>query len=260
MVDIGANLTNEKFTPIITETISDANQAGVEKIIVTGTDITSSNAALSLCQEHSALYATAGIHPHYASEFDHNSIEALKALLTHPKVIAVGETGLDFNRNFSSPEQQVYAFKQQIELAIHCQKPLFLHEREAFDTQYQILKEARADLKGAVVHCFTGTQFELEQYLALDLYIGITGWICDERRGLALQEMVHIIPDNRLLIETDAPYLTPRTLTGKAKKSRNTPANLAHIAQAIGNFRHQTQTHIATITRNNSVELFSLQL
>lgn len=258
MIDIGANLTSDKFKQIIAQTISNAKEAGVEKIIVTGTDIESSNTALTLCHQHSALYATAGIHPHHACDFDETSIAALSALLLHSKVVAVGETGLDFNRNFSTPDQQIRAFTQHIELAINCQKPLFLHEREAFDTQYQILKDARAEIKGAVVHCFTGTQVELEQYLSLDLYIGITGWICDERRGLALQKMVDIIPDNRLLIETDSPYLTPRTLTGKAKRSANTPANLPHIANFIATLRGQSLAQISTMSQQNSCALFNL--
>ena len=260
MIDIGANLTHSKFAQNLDETITSAIAAEVEKIIVTGTDINSSKSALALCQNYSCLYATAGTHPHDASEFNQRSIEQLKLLLAHPKVVAVGETGLDFNRNFSSPSAQIKAFTQQIELAIDCQKPLFLHERDAFDTQYLILKDVRSEINGAVVHCFTGSQYELEQYLALDLYIGITGWICDERRGLTLQKMVHIIPDDRLLIETDAPFLTPRTLTGKAKRASNTPSNLAHIAQAIGGFRRQPLSHVATVSRQNSIRLFSLPI
>jgi len=258
MIDIGANLTNKRFNGLIPDIIEKSLIAGVNKIIVTGTDIESSKQALLLAQQYDNLYATAGIHPHDASSLNAQSIDELNALLLAPEVVAVGETGLDFNRNFSTKKEQLTAFEQQIELASNCQKPLFLHERDAFKEQYQILKEARNNISGAVVHCFTGNQEALEKYLELDFYIGITGWICDERRGIDLQKMVHLIPNERLLIETDAPYLTPRTLQGKAKKSKNVPANLPHIAEAIGKLRQQSTNEIATLSETNSLKLFNL--
>jgi len=258
MIDIGANLTNARFKGLIPDIIDKSLNAGVSKIIVTGTDIESSKQALLLTQQYDNLYATAGIHPHDASSLNAQSIDELSALLLAPKVVAVGETGLDFNRNFSTQKEQLTAFEQQVELASNSQKPLFLHERDAFKEQYQILKKARNNICGAVVHCFTGSQEALEKYLELDFYIGITGWICDERRGLDLQKMVHLIPNDRLLIETDAPYLTPRTLSGKAKKSKNVPANLPHIAEAIGKLRQQSTKEIAALSEKNSLKLFNL--
>jgi len=258
MIDIGANLTNDRFSGQIPVIIESASNAGVNKIIVTGTNVESSRQALTLAQQHSNLYATAGIHPHYANQFQDSQITELNTLLQESKVVAVGETGLDFNRNFSTEKEQLLAFDVQIELAANCQKPLFLHERDAFDRQYKILNKARESLSGAVVHCFTGSQQALEKYLELDFYIGITGWICDERKGVELQKMIHLIPDERLLIETDAPYLTPRTLTGKAKKSKNVPANLPHIARTIANFRQQSPEQIATFSEINSRRLFNL--
>ena len=256
MIDIGANLTNKRFENDIDQVLANALQADVENIIITGTDIFNSTQALQLCNRYPFLYSTAGVHPHAASAFDKHSLTCLRYLLDQPQVVAVGETGLDFNRNFSTKEQQIYAFEQQLELAIETNMPVFLHEREAFETQYRILEPLTKHLKDAVVHCFTGNQHALEAYLQLGFYIGITGWICDERRGQELQSIIDIIPNNRLLIETDSPYLTPRTLTGKKKKAKNQPANLSHIAQKIGDIRGQTLSEICKMTTDNSRRLF----
>ncbi len=258
MIDIGANLTSQRFDKDLSQVIDNAKLAGVESIIVTGTDLQNSLSAIDLCHRYKGLYATAGIHPHTASTFDATSYQQLAELLKSDKVVAVGETGLDFNRNFSTKEEQIYAFEQQIQLAIDSQKALFLHERDAFDCQYQILANVRKEISGGVIHCFTGSRAALEKYLELDLYIGITGWVCDERRGIELQSLVPLIPDNRLLIETDAPYLTPRTLTGKAKKAKNVPANLVHIAQFVAALREQSVEQLATFSSANATELFRL--
>ncbi|MCJ8338586.1 MAG: YchF/TatD family DNA exonuclease [Pseudomonadales bacterium] len=258
MIDIGANLTHKRFAKDLDQILQRSRQSGVEKIIVTGTDLESSTQALALCELHSGLYATVGVHPHDACSLDQAALESLQKLLAHPKAVAVGETGLDFNRNFSTPSQQIWAFERQIDIAISTQKALFLHERDAFEQQYIMLKKSRDSICGAVVHCFTGSADALQKYLELDLYIGITGWICDERRGTELQSLVKTIPDDRLLIETDAPYLTPRTLTGKKRKNKNEPANLGHIAEQIGKFRGQSSEQIIAISTANAKRLFRL--
>lgn len=258
MIDIGANLTNNRFDDDRGQVIRAAIEAGVDHIIVTGTDLASSQSALKLCEEYQQLTCTAGVHPHDASSYNDQVEETILELLNEPAVVAVGECGLDFNRNFSTPKEQISAFERQLNLATQCQKPVFLHERDAFDTQYLLLKKYRDSIKGAVVHCFTGDKKALLAYLDLDLHIGITGWVCDERRGLELKELVHLIPDDRLLIETDAPYLTPRTLTGKQKRAKNVPANLVHIAEFIANLRGQSTEDIKQITRENASQLFDL--
>jgi TatD DNase family protein len=258
LVDIGANLTHQRFEKDIERIIDEAKLAGVSQIIVTGTNLQSSQDASQLCLKRAGLFSTAGIHPHDASSYDTDTSDRLESLLLLPKAVAVGETGLDFNRNFSSKKTQIYAFEAQIQLAINIQKPLFLHERDAFDTQYAILNNVNKHISGAVVHCFTGGQAELEQYLALGLYIGITGWICDERRGEELRDIIQLIPDDKLLIETDAPYLTPRTLSGKARKQKNTPANLAHIAEQISVLRQQSFAQLCTLTTANAKRLFNI--
>jgi len=154
------------------------------------------------------LFSTAGCHPHDAKSLHDKGLSVLRKLSQSPQVVAIGECGLDFNRDFSPRVKQIEAFKSQLELAVEAGKPVFLHERDAFDTQYQILKDYMPQLKGAISHCFTGSREHLEQYIELGLHIGITGWVCDERRGLDLFNIVKLIPDNRLMIETDGPYLT----------------------------------------------------
>lgn len=258
MIDIGANLTNKRFEKDLPQVLLDAQNAGVSQIIVTGTCIESSQAAIELCKQHSGLYATAGIHPHDATSCDTQALETLSNLLKQPEVIAAGECGLDFNRNFSPPATQIQAFESQLQLAADHQKPLFLHEREAFDSQLPMLEKYRDKLSGAVVHCFTGNKEALLAYLSLDLHIGITGWVCDERRGQTLCELIPLIPDEKLLIETDAPYLTPRTLTGKKRKAKNTPANLPHIAEFIAKLRNQSLEEVINITQRNANQLFKL--
>jgi len=240
MIDIGVNLTNKRFNKDLVEVIDNAKQAGLTKLIVTGTNIQESEQALTLAQTHpDFLYSTAGVHPHDASTFTPETYNTLKKLASQPQVKAIGECGLDFNRNFSTPVEQEHAFIQQLELAVECQLPVFMHERDASERFIKLLTPYIKQLPNAVVHCFTGSKSALEAYLALDLHIGITGWICDERRGEHLLDLVKIIPDDRLMIETDSPYLLPRSMRPKPKSSRNEPKYLPYIAQAIANAREQ---------------------
>lgn len=260
-IDIGINLTNKRYQSDRMVVIKKAMQVGVNAMIITGTSVEESLSAVEMTQlQPDVLYSTAGCHPHEAKQFSHSGLEILEDLIQRPQVVAVGECGLDFNRNFSPKEQQIAAFKQQLELAVKWQKPVFLHERDAFDTQYQILKDYLPSLKNAVSHCFTGTQDNLDKYLELGLSIGITGWICDERRGQALFNSVKTIPDERLMIETDGPYLTPRNLAEKPKNGRNEPQYLPHIAQTVAHARQQSLSHIAKICYRNSQQFFNLNI
>ena len=217
-IDIGANLTHASFGEDLPQVLARARHACVAAIDVTGTSIEGSRAAQALAREHAGsashprLYATAGVHPHDAARFDGGTLEALRVLLAQPEVMAVGECGLDFNRNYSPHPDQEKCFLAQLELASETGKPLFLHSRDAHPRFADILRAHRDRLPAAVAHCFTGVAEELRAYLDLDLYVGITGWICDERRGRHLHALVREIPADRLMLETDAPYLTPRTL------------------------------------------------
>jgi len=258
-IDIGVNLTNKRFDQDRDLLIRSAIDAGVTQMVVTGTNPAESQAAMALSKQYPGiLFATAGCHPHDAKSLNEGELCLLDSIARENAVVAIGECGLDFNRNFSTPQQQISAFERQLELAAKLKKPVFLHERDAFDSQYQILKDYLPSLVGAVSHCFTGSREQLLAYLELGLHIGITGWICDERRGRPLLEMVVEIPDERLLLETDAPYLTPRTLDKKPKGGRNEPKFLPHIGQVVADARGQSVENVSAISYRNSRRFFNL--
>ncbi|WP_022941452.1 TatD family hydrolase [Psychromonas hadalis] len=259
MIDIGINLTNKRFDKDLKQVIENAKLAGVNKLIVTGTSLDESQQALELCLQYpDMLYCTAGIHPHDAKTFNKNSLDVLRQLATSKPVKAIGECGLDFNRNFSTPSEQEFAFVQQLELAVQLQLPVFMHERDANSRFIELLKPYIQQLPNAVLHCFTGSKSDLESCLALDLHIGITGWICDERRGTALLELVKIIPKDRLMIETDSPYLLPRSMRPKPKSSRNEPKYLPYIAQTIAHARGESLKQLVQQTEQNSKLFFNI--
>lgn len=259
LIDICFNFTHESFRKDEKELLNRASTAGVETMIVTGSSITESREAIKLAEKYpEQLYATAGVHPHLATEWKNGSTEELLEMADHPAIVAIGECGLDYNRDFSPRKEQRKAFTQQLEIAIESGLPAFCHERDAHDDFLAILREYRPQLKDVVVHCFTGLQNQLETYLELDAHIGITGWICDERRGHHLREFIHIIPDNRLMIETDAPYLLPRDLKPKPKGRRNEPAFLPHICEAVAQARKQSTEHVADCSTATAKSFYQL--
>ncbi len=258
LVDIGANLTHASFRDDLDDVIRRAHEAGVETIIVTGTTVAESGRAAELASRHpQTLYATTGVHPHHARECDAGTIPALRALAALPRVVALGECGLDFNRNYSPHPAQEQWFEAQLELAAELGLPLFLHSRDAHPRFAEILKRHR--VRKAVAHCFTGSAPELRAYLELGLYVGITGWICDERRGRHLLELVREIPRDRLLVETDSPYLTPRDLRPQPRARRNEPAFLPHILRTLARALGRPAEEVGEDTARNARELFSLK-
>ncbi|CAM3508709.1 putative RNA 2'-phosphotransferase [Saccharibacillus brassicae] len=233
-IDIGVNLMHRSFGSDRERVVEAAAEAGVTPLILTGTSVRSSQAAAEYARAYPGrLYATAGVHPHDAKSCDAHTLQALRELAAGGEVVAIGECGLDYNRDFSPRDVQREVFAQQIGLAAELALPLFLHERDAHADFARLLREHRPENVPAVVHCFTGSGEELRAYLEMGLHIGITGWICDERRGRHLRELVRLIPPDRLMIETDAPFLTPRDLRPKPKDGRNEPAFLPHIAAAV---------------------------
>ena len=260
LVDIGANLTHDSFDADRAAVLEHAVAAGVGRVIVTGTSVTSSAQAAELCAAHpGVLFATAGVHPHHATEFDAHTSSALRTLLSNPAVVAVGECGLDFFRDFSPRADQRLAFAAQLELAAETGKPVFLHQRDAHAEFLEILAPHRARLAGGVAHCFTGSPEELEAYLDLDLHIGVTGWVCDERRGAKLRESLPHIPLERLLIETDSPYLVPRDLVPQPRGRRNEPKFLAHILERVAAGMNRSADEVAAATTANAERLFRLR-
>ena len=259
LIDIGSNLTHDSFALDRDAVMARAVEAGVRYQVVTGADLASSNQAAALAAAHSSfLSSTAGIHPHHAQSFDASGREELSELLRRPEVAAVGECGLDYYRNFSPPDAQRRAFVAQLELAASARKPVFLHQRDAHADFAAILKDFRGGLTGGVAHCFTAGRAELEDYLALDLHIGVTGWINDERRGQLLRESVPHIPADRLMLETDAPYLLPRDLVPHPKSRRNEPCFLPHIARTVAHLRGESLDAVAASTTRNAIRFFGL--
>jgi TatD DNase family protein len=221
------------------------------QLVVTGASREHSPRALALAQAHPGfLFATAGVHPHHANEYTDECDAELRALHAHAEVVAVGECGLDYFRDLSPRPAQRRAFERQLQIGVDLAvndlagkgmgKPLFLHQRDAHADFMAMMKNFDGRLGPAVVHCFTGSRAELFDYLDQDWHIGITGWLCDERRGQHLRELVNHIPANRLMIETDAPYLLPRTVKPAPSHRRNEPFYLAHIVEELARDRGET--------------------
>ncbi len=237
LIDIGVNLTHPSFTDRGEAVLQRAYDAGVCQLILTGTSLQGSEQALQLSEqldpEGMRLFATAGVHPHEANHWNADTARQLQHLLKQPRCRAVGECGLDFNRDLAPRALQEKALEQQLALAVELQLPVFLHEREADQRLLDIVREFRDQLPAAVVHCFTGEKRALFNYLDLDLHIGITGWVCDERRGTHLHPLLREIPTTRLMLESDAPYLLPRSLRPKPKGGQNEPAYLPEVLREV---------------------------
>ncbi len=258
LVDIGVNLAHRSFAGDRDAAIGRAQAAGVRTMIVTGTSLRASHEALRLAEERpGVLYATAGVHPHDARHCDARTIAGLRALAAAPAVVAIGECGLDFNRDFSPRPVQVEWFRRQLELAKELGLPMFLHERDAATAFLEVLDAVQPEPAQVVVHCFTGDGPTLQQYLRRGYNIGITGWICDERRGEHLRALVRTIPPERLLVETDAPFLTPRDLRPKPAAGRNEPAFLVHVLRAIAASRGEAPEVVAAATTANARRVFT---
>lgn len=259
LIDVGANLTHESFSDDLPAVIDRAAGAGVRRLLVTGTTLAGSEAALSLARLHpGVLWATAGVHPHCAAEFDDDAEDQLRTLLRDPLVVAAGECGLDYYRDFSPREAQRSAFARQLELAAASQRPLFLHQRDAHGDFLGLLKEQGSSLPAGVAHCFTNGPDELADYLAIGLHIGITGWICDERRSAALRAAVAALPLDRVVVETDAPYLLPRTIRPAPGSRRNEPAWLPEIVRTLAEFMGESPEIVAEATTRNAERLFGI--
>jgi TatD DNase family protein len=259
LIDIGCNLTHDSFDADREAVIEGARDAGVSRMIVTGASREGSQLALELARGHpGVLFATAGVHPHRAADYDADTDQLLRELAGHELVVAAGEAGLDYFRDFSPRDAQRRAFEAQLQIGVDSGKPMFLHLRDAHDDFHAILRAHRDRLADAVVHCFTGTREELHAYLDLDCYIGITGWICDERRGTHMQEYLPDIPADRLMIETDAPYLKPRNLRPRVKSHRNEPRWLPWILGTLAACRDERPEELAAATTLNAERFFRL--
>lgn len=260
LVDIGINLTHDSYDHDREAVLQRALQVGVSRMVVTGASLESNPKASALAAAcPRMLRATAGCHPHHAAELlAPGALAQLAEQAAAPGVTAVGECGLDYHRDFSPREAQREAFEAQLELAVRLRKPVFLHCRDAHADFAAILRPWRSRLADAIAHCFTGTRDELVECLDLGLAIGITGWICDERRGHHLLDLVPLVPRGRLMIETDGPYLLPRDLTPKPVSRRNEPMYLPHVAATVARARQETVAELAAHTTAAARAFFAL--
>ncbi|MCW8933441.1 MAG: TatD family hydrolase [Gammaproteobacteria bacterium] len=263
LIDIGVNLTGKSFQKDLSSVIEKANLSGVSQMIVTGTNLQHSETAIELCELWpKTLFSTAGVHPHHAKEWTDSTAQEIHIMAQQNCVKSIGECGLDYNRNFSDPKDQRRCFEAQLELAADLNLPVFLHQRDAHDDFLAILSRWRDKLVGGVTHCFTGTPEEAQSYLELDLYIGVTGWLCDERRGKSLQQAVKEIPLTHIMIETDAPYLLPRDLPEETLKKlsdrRNEPLVLPHICETLARYKNEDPLKVAKQTTQLARRFFDI--
>jgi TatD DNase family protein len=259
LIDIGVNLTHPSLYNKLDEITLKAKSAGVIHQIITGTCLNSSLQASEITQSNPNYFSsTAGCHPHDAKDFTEADEIMLRDLSSNPSVVAIGECGLDFNRNYSPQDIQKTVFEQQIQLACSTKLPLFMHQRDAHDMFVEILTQYSGNYTKGVIHCFTGNKQQMKECLDIGLYIGITGWLCDERRGAELQEALKYLPLDRLMIETDAPFLLPRNIKPKSKSRTNTPENLTWIVKQVASLLNIEEELVATIATNNTKEFFAL--
>ena len=251
--DIGVNLSSEQFHSDRDEVVMRANQSGVSKMVLIGSNIDDSKNAIELATTFS-LCATAGIHPHDAKTAENNYCNTIADLANDNTVVAIGECGLDYNRDFSPRDKQREVFSAQVHLANRLNKPLYMHQRDAHNDFLSIVKAANVP---GVVHCFTDSKDALESYLSLGFYIGITGWLCDERRGSELRSLLPYIPLDRVLFETDAPYLIPRNIKPKPKSRRNEPCLLPVVVETAASLYQQPIEVVAQAAYQNAINLFN---
>jgi TatD DNase family protein len=258
--DIGVNLLDKRFDAAAV--IARASECSVTYMCMISSDINQSFQAQALAHSHNhhsayqQLVYTAGIHPHYADQFSIDTLTQLKSLMNDKNMVAIGECGLDFNRNFSTQENQLAAFEAQLALAAEYNKPIYLHERDAFESQVALLKDYLPRIPKAIVHCFTGNTAQLDVYLSLGCYIGVTGWVCDDKRGKDLQEAVKHVPLDRLLLETDAPYLFPKTL--RPRQKNNEPCFLPHVANKVSELKSIDLDILAEASLQNAIKVFGI--
>lgn len=261
MIDIGANLASPAFTQDLRAVLERAHAAGVNAIVATGTSLSASQAVSALAQQSHPMQVlcTSGLHPHVASTANKDNLATIEHLASLPSCVAVGETGLDYNRMHSTRQEQQNSFAAHLEIAKRVKKPLFLHCRDAFDDMHAMLQPHGGQ---AVVHCFTGTRSQARAWLDLGYDLGLTGWLTQDRRAADLQDAVQYIPMDRLHIETDAPYLLPATAVRAAPMVKTKmgwrcePMHLGLVLQAVAQYKKVAPDVLATALRTNAQRLF----
>ncbi|MEE5991744.1 MAG: TatD family hydrolase [Oscillospiraceae bacterium] len=253
--DIGLNLFCRQFhNP--EHILQEAEENGV-CCILTGSDMKENEKVNAFIPNHD-VYGTCGIHPHNADSATQADFVRMKEIhQNNPKIVAVGECGLDYDRMFSTKENQIRCLEKHIVMAEELDKPMFLHERSASEDFIKRFKKHPEICKKSVVHCFTGDRKTLEAYLEMGFFIGITGWICDDRRAGDLREAVKVLPLERVLLETDAPYLTPKNVNGLSRV--NVPQNIRYVAEELAKHMHVSVEELTAHAKDNTETLFQLQ-
>ena len=257
IADIACNFTSDRFDNDLDEVINQAIVNNITKFGLICSRLSDIDKLLEIYNRYSKdMFFTIGVHPHHANEINEEYLKKLKEVINNNNPHAIGETGLDFFRNLSTYEEQIFAFEEQIKIAIDTNKPLFLHQRDSHDDFIKILRKYSSDINKSVVHCFTGTKEQLNDYLELDCYIGVTGWICDAKRNVELRKTIKNIPLERLMIEPACPYLIPKNLEEKPKNNRNEPTYLNHIANEVATLMKKDINDIREKTYKTSLSFF----
>lgn len=254
--DSHCHLDDKSYAKDFNAVLNRAHEAGVRRMMTIGVNGKTSGLAVSLAQTHEGLYASVGIHPHDVKNCSEAVLGYLADLAKNQEVRAWGEIGLDFNRMYSARKDQERWFERQLEIAGRLELPMIFHERDSNGRFLEILKSQELAEINGVVHCFSGDQAELDQYLALGLHIGITGIITMESRGAQLRRLVPLIPADRLLVETDAPYLVPAP--EKNHNRRNEPAFVKSVLMKLAEVRKEAPDQLARIVWQNTCRLYGL--
>ena len=251
LIDSHAHIQLDKFDADRGAVLEQAQEAGVHAIMVIGFDLETSRGAIALAEKYDQIYATVGMHPHDAKDLHDETMHIFRDLAAHPKVLALGEMGLDYYRNLSPRSIQKAAFERQLDLAEELDLPIVIHNREAYHDIVPILQARRGRVRG-VMHCFSGNVEIMHQSLALGFHIGIGGPVT-YRKSDTLQEVAQKVPADALLVETDCPWLAPQFRRGK----RNEPAYVRATAEKIAELRGISLEEIGEITTQNFEDLFT---
>jgi TatD DNase family protein len=253
LIDSHAHLDMKDFQEDFDEVIQRALQEGLSHIITIGIDLDSSQNALELAHQYDFIYSTVGFHPHDADKMDAGQLNKLSELASDPKVVAWGEIGLDFFKNYSPREKQINAFNQQLDLAIEHDLPVIIHNRDAHQETYETLRRRKDNGARGVIHCFSGDYDLAMRFIDMGYFISIPGTVT-YKKALNVQDVASRIPLDRMLVETDAPFLAPIPKRGK----RNEPAFVIHTAKKIAELRSIDFQEVAEQTSENTRHLFGI--
>jgi TatD DNase family protein len=256
LFDSHCHLDDKAYRKDLARVIDRARQAGVARMMTVGVNKKTALRAVELAKSQPGIYASVGFHPHDASQCSADELDFLTELAQNPRVMAWGEIGLDYNRMYSPREDQERWFIRQLQIAAELNLPVIFHERDTNGRFLEILKTDFKNKSAGVVHCFSGTAPELEAYLDLGLHIGITGILTLKARGADLREMIPKIPANQMVVETDAPYLTPAP--EKYHKRRNEPAFVKSVLLKLAEAREEDPDQLAQIIWDNTNRLYRI--